>query len=403
MAIKEPCTLWTRLLFISMSVIKRLTLISDPTDEFPKNTNNSFKVRLPEPLSLQGEGWYATLMSLTVPDGGQSNAVIASDPHTKVIRYKHAISTRKWTDTGDPSTSGYLFIDTALSTKMIELEEIMNATQIVSTGSEFWKRVMQTLHDKIMTEVMKDQWNASVTEPDRKPIVFVNKHGMPQLSWKEESLLIKAIPKKDLLNNQQINMVEFYVNVDIALKFGLLRRKTGKTGYATSDFVLGPNLQYSLPTKTYGENTGPVGSRYRTYYNWEGDVYEGVNFSSRAFSIMTADNVKWMRLHQAFEWRLNNLDASFEKMVGTRKRSVMVYSDLVESTIVGSGKYPLLREVQLLRTGDGESTAEPLHHQWIKLRGQQLDIVEVEIASTSGPLAILPPGKTIVTIGLKQV
>ena len=386
-----------------MSEIKRLTLISDPTDEFPKNTNNSFKVRLPEPLSLQGEGWYATLMSLTVPDEGQSNAVIASDPHTKVIRYKHAISTRKWTDTGDPSTSGYLFIDTALSTKMIELEEIMNATQIVSTGSEFWKRVMQTLHDKIMTEVMKDQWNASVAEPDRKPIVFVNKHGMPQLSWKEESLLIKAIPKKDLLNNQQINMVEFYINVDIALKFGLLRRKTGKTGYATSDFVLGPNLQYSLPTKTYGENTGPVGSRYRTYYNWEGDVYEGVNFSSRAFSIMTADNVKWMRLHQAFEWRLNNLDASFEKMVGTRKRTVMVYSDLVESTIVGSGKYPLLREVQLLRTGDGESTAEPLHHQWIKLRGQQLDIVEVEIASTSGPLAILPPGKTIVTIGLKQV
>ena len=386
-----------------MSEIKRLTLISDPTDEFPKNTNNSFKVRLPEPLSLQGEGWYASLMSLTVPDQGQSNAVIASDPHTKVIRYKHPISTRKWTDTGDPSTSGYLSINTALSTKMIELEEIMNSTQIVSTGSEFWKRVMQTLHNKIMSEVMKDQWNASVAEADRKPIVFVNKNGMPQLSWKEESLLIKAIPKKDLLNNQQINMVEFYINVDIALKFALLRRKTGKTGYATSDFVLGPNLQYSLPTKTYGENTGPVGSRYRTYYNWEGDVYEGVNFTSRAFSIMTADNVKWMRLHQAFEWRLNNLDASFEKIVGTRKRTVMVYSDLVESTIVGSGKYPLLREVQLLRTGDGESTAEPLHHQWIKLRGQQLDIVEVEIASTSGPLAILPPGKTIVTIGLKQV
>ena len=386
-----------------MSEIKRLTLISDPTDEFPKNTNNSFKVRLPEPLSLQGEGWYASLMSLTVPDEGQSNAVIASDPHTKVIRYKHPISTRKWTNTGDPSTSGYLSINTASSTKMIELEEIMNATQIVSTGSQFWKRVMHTLHNKIMTEVMKDQWNASVAERDRKPIVFVNKHGMPQLSWKGESLVIEAIAKKELLNMAQVSMVEFYINVDIALKFGLLRRKTGKTGYATSDFVLGPNLQYSLPTKTYNESTGPVGSRYRTYYNWEGDVYEGVNFIGSAFSIMTADNVKWLRLFPAFEWQLHNLDASFEKIVGTRKRTVMVYSDLVESTVVGSGKYPLLREVQLLRTGDGESTAEPLHHQWIKLRGQQLDIVEVEIASTAGPLTILPPGKTIVTIGLKQL
>ena len=386
-----------------MSEIKRLTLISDPTDEFPKNTNNSFKVRLPEPLSLQGEGWYASLMSLTVPDKGQSNAVIASDPHTKVIRYKHPISTRKWTDTGDPSTSGYASINTALSTKMIELEEIMNTTQIVSTGSQFWKRVMQTLHNKIMTEVMNHQWKMQVAERDRKPIVFVNKHGMPQLSWKGESLVIEAIAKKELLNMAQVSMVEFYINVDIALKFGLLRRKTGKTGYATSDFVLGPNLQYSLPTKTYDESTGPVGSRYRTYYNWEGDVYEGVNFIGSAFSIMTADNVKWLRLFPAFEWQLNNLDASFEKIVGTRKRTVMVYSDLVESTVVGSGKYPLLREVQLMRTGDGESTAEPLHHQWIKLRGQQLDIVEVEIASTAGSLTILPPGKTIVTIGLKQL
>ena len=233
--------------------------------------------------------------------------------------------------------------------------------------------------------------------------MFLKKHGLPQLSWNGESLVIQAISKNELLNMAQVNMVEFYINLDIAIKFGLVRRKTGKTGYTTSDFVLGPNLQYSLPTKTYDETTGPVGNRYRTYYNWEGDVCEGVNYTSRAYTIMTANNVKWVRLHPAFEWRLNNLDALFEKIVGTRKRTVMVYSDLVESTVVGSGKYPLLREVQLLRTGDGESTAEPLHHQWIKLRGQQLDILEVEIASTSGPLAILPPGKTLVTIGLKKL
>ena len=98
------------------------------------------------------------------------------------------------------------------------------------------------------------------------------------------------------------------------------------------------------------------------------------------------------------ERQFNNLDTSFEKLVGTSKRTVMVYSDVVESTVVGSGKYPLLREVQLLRTGQGESTVEPLHHQWIKVRGNQLEIVD-----TSGPLNILPPGKTIVTIGLKQL
>ena len=386
-----------------MSEIKRLTLISDPTDEFPNNANNSFKVRLPERLSLPGEGWHASLLSLTVPDQGQSNAIIAADPHTKVIRFKYPQMVRKWTDTGDPSTSGYSSITVPSVITMIELEEIMNPTQIVSTGIQFWKRVMQTMHYFIMAKAMKDQWSELIKESDRKPIVFLKKHGLPQLRWQGESLVIDAIAKEELMNSNQVTAVEFYINVHIALKFGLLRIKTGKTGSSQSDYVLGPNMHYSLPTKTYDETTGPVGSRYRAYYNWEGEVYEGVNFTSRAFFIVTLDNVKWVRLHQGFTWQLNNLDASFEKIVGTRRRTVMVYSDLVESTVVGSGKYPLLREVQLLRTGDGESTAEPLHHQWIKLRGQQLDILEVEIASTSGPLAILPPGKTLVTIGLKKL
>ena len=386
-----------------MSEIKRLTLLSDPTDEFPNNANNSFKVRLPERLSLPGEGWHASLLSLTVPDQGQSNAIIAGDPHTKVVRYKYPQMTRKWTDTGDASTSGYGYIQVPSVTGMIELEDVMNASQLVTTGRQFWNRVIQTMHNHIMYTAMRDQWDLLVREADRKPILFLKKHGLPQLSWKGESLVIDAIAKKELLNSNQVNMVEFYINVDIAFKFGLVRLKTGKTGSSQNDYILGPNLQYSLPTKTYDETTDPVGSRFRNYYNWEGEVYEGVNFTSRAFFIVTIDNVKWMKLHQAFEWRLNNLDASFEKIVGTRKRTVMVYSDLVESTVVGSGKYPLLREVQLLRTGDGESTAEPLHHQWIKLRGQQLDILEVEIASTAGPLAILPPGKTLVTIGLKQL
>ena len=386
-----------------MSEIKRLTLISDATDEFPNNANNSFKVRLPERLLLPGEGWHASLMSLTVPDQGQSNAIIAADPHTKVVYFKYPQMIRKWTDTGSPSTSGYLRIEWPLVTGMIELENVMSADQIVSTGSMFWQRVMQEVHNKIMDTLMKKQTDILVKERDARPIIFVKKHAMPRMTWQEDTLILHGVPKKDLMNQNNIAMVEFYINLDIALKFGLVRLKTGRTGANSRDYVLGPNLQYTLPSNTYDETTDPTGNDQRKYYNWEGDVYEGVNYTSLPFAVMTKDNVKWMKLQMGFDWQLNNLNASFEKIIGTRKRTVMVYSDLVESSVVGSGKYPLLREVQLLRTGDGESTAEPLHHQWIKLRGQQVEIIEVEIASTSGPLAILPPGKTLVTIGLKQL
>ena len=310
---------------------------------------------------------------------------------------------RKWTDTGNPATSGYLRIEVPTVTRMVELEEVMNADQIVSTGAMFWQRVMQEVHNKIMALMMTDQHDLLVRNRDERPVLFVKKNAMPRLTWKDNALVIHGIPKQDLFNNRQVMMTEFFINLDIALKFGLVRRKTGKTGYGTRDFELGPNLQYTLPTNNYNEATDPVGSNTRQYFNWEGDNYEGVNYTSVPFAVTTIQNIRWLKLLMGFEWQLNNLDASFEKIVGTRKRTVMVYSDLVESTIVGSGKFPLLREVQLLRTGDGESTAEPLHHQWIKVRGQQMDILEVEIASTSGPLAILPPGKTLVTIGLKQL
>ena len=199
-----------------MSEIKRLTLISDPTDEFPKNANNSFKVRLPERLSLPGEGWHASLMSLTVPDQGQSNAVIAADPHTKVVKFKYPHVVRKY------QLGSHRRVENPNSGGEIELEDVMNANQIVATGSQFWKRVMQEVHNNIMAALMKKQFDMLVANRDERPIVSVKKIAMPQLTWKEDSLVIQAVPKKDLLNVNQITMVEFYINLDIALKFGLL-------------------------------------------------------------------------------------------------------------------------------------------------------------------------------------
>ena len=90
-----------------MSSIQRLTLIRDPTDKFPKKANNSFKIRLSERLSLPGDQWYATLMSLTVPDQGQSNGVIATDPHTIVIQFTMTfLTTGQFQEQGVPREIG---------------------------------------------------------------------------------------------------------------------------------------------------------------------------------------------------------------------------------------------------------------------------------------------------------
>ena len=379
-----------------MSKIQRLTLISDATDEFPKNANNSFKVRLPERLSLPGEGWHASLMSLTVPDKGQSNAVIATDPHTQVVKFSVTYLTRLY------MSGSYRRVSFKTKEYVVELENIMSAKQSVTTGNEFWKRVMQEVHNKTMRALMHEQDTAKTFDADERPLVSVKKNWMPMMTWKDDALVMHAVPKGDLLNGNKTKVTSaFSLDLGVAERFGFIEQPQGVVGY-----VLGPNLQFTCPTVTFDSQTPPKNPTNRTDYYWEGAHYAGVQPSDLTSDVMDQMfEVKNKRLHlsRMVEWQFNNLNVSFEKMVGTSKRTVMVYSDVVESTVVGSGKFPLLREVQLLRTGDGESTAEPLHHQWIKVRGNQLDIVEVEIANTSGPLTILPPGKTIVTIGLKQL
>ena len=366
-----------------MSAIQRLTLISDPTDEFPNNANNSFKVRLPERLTLPGGGWHAALMTLTVPDLGQSNAVIAPDPHTKIIRFNFLTLART-------STSGrYNNASVESMDCELELEDIMNASYAVTDGNMFWQRVIQEMLKTIMekTNEKRDEWQ---TFTNLNAVVSAIQSGMPRLTWANDTVMIHPIPATTLLKANKTPWVTFEINLDIAIKFGLVIEKSSQN---KTIYKMGPNLAYTPPVVEYNEQTPPIGSDERSPYNWEGKKFVSQKHGIDLFKVVTHGGVKFLNLSLLVEWHLNNLNPSFEKMVGTRKRTVMVYSDLVESTVVGSGKFPLLREVQLLRTGDGESTAEPLHHQWIKIRGNQIEILEVEIASTAGQLTILPPGK----------
>ena len=68
----------------------RITLISDPTKEFPDNQNNKFKVRLPSLIDLPGDTWKASLWSLSVPDEGQSSHILRSTySSSHVFLYLH--------------------------------------------------------------------------------------------------------------------------------------------------------------------------------------------------------------------------------------------------------------------------------------------------------------------------
>ena len=177
----------------------------------------------------------------------------------------------------------YQCVETPSVTSNIELEDIMNADQVMMDGSMFWKRVMQEMHNNVMFNVAKKQKDVLVTRRDERPVVSIKQYSMSRLTWKDDSLVIEALGRRDLLNVNDIAMVEFFINLDIALKFKLVLAKSGLNNMIK--YEIGPNLQYTLPKSTYNEHTMPTGVTF-------GRIITGRAHSTRA-SITSTIPFKW--------------------------------------------------------------------------------------------------------------
>ena len=111
---------------------------------------------------------------------------------------------------------------------------------------------------------------------------------------------------------------------------------------------------------------------------------------------------KFIRLTMTCNWRFINLDVPFKNVTGTTKRSLFVYSDVGGSSVVGNQVTHLLREVNYNREGKGSQYFEPLHIQYIQVRKEVLDIIEVQVSETTGELVKFGAGNTIVTLRFKK-
>ena len=165
------------------------------------------------------------------------------------------------------------------------------------------------------------------------------------------ALILHAIPKVELMNSAKTTaLASFAIDFSGAEKFGFAV-KTLAGGYK-----LGPNLQFTLPDITYTDSTEPTDPSMRSTYNWNGEHYVGfqpIDLTTSVMKKLLKMEKNQLQLSLLVEWHFNNLNASFNKIVGVRQRMAMVYSDVVEPSVVGSGKFPLLYKVQLSRTGDG--------------------------------------------------
>ena len=239
---------------------------------------------------------------------------------------------------------------------------------------------------------------------NKSATVSLKKEWKPTFEWRRDTLVLKAVPYQDVFaldsRAKARPLSKLQLLTDFARKFGLVVKNTDGT------YSLGPNLEFTLPQTTYNVNTDPQRTNQR--YQWLGDHYVGVTprdllGGTSLFKVVLENGKSFLQLSRYVEWTFKNLDAMFNDQVGEVHQTALVYCDAMEPTVVGSQTHALLRTVELKRSGQGRRDIEPLHREWIPLRNTVIESIEVSIATTSGALLELSPGKTLMTLGFTKL
>ena len=373
----------------------RVTLISDPTPEYPENTNYSFKVRLPRRLVLEGGPWVGSLWNMSVLDKGHRAVLIHDDSTVPIIQFEYTLAQR----VQDPLWK----INFIYREKHIKLPEVMSSDYSVVSGRQFWRNIVTRMEQTMMEDILTASAALEASKNDTAS-VSLKKEWKPTFVWQGENLVLKAVGMEDLLSldssSKKRPLSKLLVLTDVAKKFGLIVKNKDGT------HSLGPNLDFTLPLTTYTSRTEPIQTSQR--YQWLGQHYVGVTpqnlLGGRSlFKVILDGNNSYLQLSRYVDWTFKNLDSMFNDQVGEVNQTAMVYCDAMEPTIIGSQERSLLRKVELKITGQGRLEIELVHREWIRLRNTIIESIEVSIATTSGTLLPLPFGKTLIILGFKKV
>ena len=321
--------------------------------EFPNNKANHYKIRLPQAIRLEGSGWQVGLSAISLPDAS-INLEPFKELDNPLLRAKWLLIKERKSDDSYTTSSA----ETNLT-----FQDILHDNNIVD-GLSFMRAL-----------IFKFAQVTNFKSPPGYLREFANgKTCSYEFKWEGQDLVLDNT-KLDTSYVKGVGdpyLMSF--NEKLALQMGWIKPKG-------NGYIVGPNMkmEFFRAVKTFPNDTSD--SRWWRYFV----VEDGV-----------------LKLSLFCNWRFTNFNSAFQNVIGNEKRSLFVYSDVGGSSVVGDQVTDLLREINFSRTGKGAQYFEPLHIQYIPVRKETLDIIEVQVAETTGELVKFGDGNTVVTIHLKK-
>ena len=386
--------------------------------EFPENDNTSFKIRLPQPIRLEGSGWQVGLSSISLPD-----------INLNLTRYKNLtepLMRVTWYRIEDRNKDDDMS-EVEANTTEVKFEDIHHYGNI-RDGIDLLKALLVKFDQK-MKEQLPPNWDLMTRYGSYGYVVY------PIFRWEGEDLILdNSMMDLDLVKTKSQHASEgvaFEILFEKHLGVGLGWVSAKKDGTP----ILGPNIQMEYEQKKCGSaviytiENGDRGVMSTGRGKIKDIIKDGIiqekvsRKQSKVPEPFDTDAVKthagtvpctdrfWRetnktkaeenRLHLSCtcNLRFTNIKRAFTDAVldgGTR--SLFVNTDAGGSSVVGNHVTDLLREVKFSSDSRGSQYFEPIHIQYIPVRKQVLDIIEVNVAEMTGELARLGKGNTILTL-----
>lgn len=352
-----------------------LLINTSSTNEF-NNTAANFKNRLPRPIRLEGD-WLVALDDLSLPSNTQFASKI--NPRNRQFLFQTRILRRaRNPGSGDVDVPYHISFDR---------NDLSKVSPTVN-GVGFMKSVFESL-DKWRYEGVLD------TNPRFSRTVNNEEH---RLYWKwqwegDELVSDNALTYKGDATGRPY----FLIDIGLAERMGWL-----EFNYGTSRYDLGPNLKQELfdPNIVPEINGSPPG-----------DVHESdpSHHHSGRYVFWTTHDFNWgesgmnsdrgyLRLSYHCNWRFININAAFQGVIGSRKRTLLCYSDVCSPSTVGSQSVDLMREVTYEEGSGGSVYFEPHRLQHLGVRSNTLDVIGIQIAEKDGEFVDFHSGVTTVTL-----
>lgn len=327
-----------------------ITLPSFPRPSFEDNTPGSFKVRLPNRLSLEGSGWKVGLASITIPNicflHQMENAGIKDGTWLMSIVNK----------TGKHG-SNY-----KMKRAFVTLGDMKVHRHTFESGVDFFTMMIHILEERRFNEL---DAGYRVEPEDWVPLKF-SPHGDDyQLHVGQDG-------------NETSNSL--VIKVDSRLSKMMMWTSYNKQGNITQ--FLNHHLIPHLRNNTRKDTTELTGN---------------VLFEEEKSS-------KSIVLSRTAQWRFTHLNRIFDHATKRHKRTLYVYSNVGASTIVGDQVVSLLREVDYdpRQSQSDHFHFEPNMIQYHDVLSTDMDIIEIQITEIDNTTMDFGQGTTTMVLHFKK-